>query len=41
MYGHLEIRQLANGFKYNENYIHNWKTHTPHKIDLNGNKYIK
>jgi hypothetical protein len=28
MYGHLETRQLGNGFKYNENYIHNWKPHT-------------
>jgi hypothetical protein len=28
MYGHLEIRQLGNVFKYNENYIHKWITHS-------------
>jgi hypothetical protein len=38
MYGHLKTRQLGNGFKYNENYIHKWRT--PHRIDFNYNKYI-
>jgi hypothetical protein len=28
MYGHLGIRQLGNGFEYNENYIRKWKTHS-------------
>ncbi len=27
MSGHLETKKLGNGFKYNENYIHNWKPH--------------
>jgi hypothetical protein len=40
MYGHLKTWQLGNGFKYNENYIHNGE-HTPHKIDFTYNKYVK
>ncbi len=28
MYGHLETRQFENGIKYNENYIHKWRTHS-------------
>jgi hypothetical protein len=28
MYDQLETRQLENGFKYNENYIHRWITHS-------------
>jgi hypothetical protein len=26
MYDHLKTKQLGNGFKYNENYIHKWRT---------------
>jgi hypothetical protein len=28
IYGHLETRQVGNGFKYTKNYIHSWKTHS-------------
>jgi len=40
MYGHLETKQLGNGFNIMKITLINGE-HTPHKIDFNYNTYIK